>query len=154
MKSTISPLHPSLPRLTISGKTNDGTILFGCSIHHKDVRLCCTGSTSLYLAYCFHVTKKSQSSNGKTGSKTRNGLVSKFLSIYANATLYLTKKSRTRHTLRWSNQSFIFPTSLVVIGSTSEGLFVPRFLNLWRSMLKKSVNLATGTSPFKKQYRA
>ena len=57
-KSIVS-LPPSLvPHLTPLGKTNDGTKLFGRSIRHKDVRLCCIGGTALYLAYRFHVTKE------------------------------------------------------------------------------------------------
>jgi Centromere DNA-binding protein complex CBF3 subunit, domain 2 len=38
------------------GKTNNGRLLYGRAIRHRDVRLCAIGSLALYMMYRFYVT--------------------------------------------------------------------------------------------------
>jgi hypothetical protein len=58
-KTEMDVHHPDILVNQIAlGKTNNGRILYGRAMRHKDVRLCAVGALSFYMIYRFNVTKE------------------------------------------------------------------------------------------------
>jgi Centromere DNA-binding protein complex CBF3 subunit, domain 2 len=55
----VHPVQIMVNQVT-QGKTNNGRLLYGRALRHRDVRLCAIGSLSMYLVYRFFVTNEFQ----------------------------------------------------------------------------------------------